>query len=384
MIKRKEGSLMRSNASIFEVIQENQLEKLEEHLKNKESIHLLDSMERSPLMHAVLANNLAMTGLLIEAGANPNQKDATELSPFIAAAANGFDEVFQLLLTAQPELTSVNRFGGTALLPSSEKGYLKTVQLAIGAGVPVNHVNRLGWSALLEAVILGDGGFLYQDVIRTLVAGGADIYQEDDEKQHSLDYAKKRGQKEIVALLEQTDADGYEQIRTSIRQNDWISALAKLYVKIEEPKKQFYLGYVFEQLKNYEQSRYYYQKGAQTEIQFYFYLAILERKLGHKQAALSYFDKGAKQDQGIFFSYHKSNYLRELGEHEAAIEVMDTLLKKNPNRVDYMFHKANSLRSIGKLQLAVETLEQAAQLVPENELYQEQAEQVKKIIVQGE
>lgn len=163
---------MRSNASIFEVIQENQLEKLEEHLKNKESIHLLDSMERSPLMHAVLANNLAMTGLLIEAGANPNQKDATELSPFIAAAANGFDEVFQLLLTAQPELTSVNRFGGTALLPSSEKGYLKTVQLAIGAGVPVNHVNRLGWSALLEAVILGDGGFLYQDVIRTLVAGG--------------------------------------------------------------------------------------------------------------------------------------------------------------------------------------------------------------------
>ena len=31
----------------------------------------------------------------------------------------------------------------------------------ICAGVPVNHVNRLGWTAF-EAVVLGNGGFLYQ------------------------------------------------------------------------------------------------------------------------------------------------------------------------------------------------------------------------------
>ncbi|MFC6668036.1 hypothetical protein ACFP9V_23435 [Deinococcus radiopugnans] len=40
--------------------------------------------------------------------------------------------------------------------------------------IDVNHVNNLGWIALLEAVILGDGGPTHTEIVRELLAHGAD------------------------------------------------------------------------------------------------------------------------------------------------------------------------------------------------------------------
>lgn len=72
-------------------------------------------------------------------------------------------------------------------MPSSEKGYLKVVQAALRAGVPVDHVNRLGWTALLEAVILGDGGFLYQEIVLELMRAQADVTITDFSGKNALD-----------------------------------------------------------------------------------------------------------------------------------------------------------------------------------------------------
>lgn len=91
------------------------------------------------------------------------------LSPFIVVATNGFTEIFQLLLQYSPDLVLFYRFGGTALLPSSEKGIIRVVQKALDAGVPVNHINRLGRTALLEAVTLGNNGFHFLDFVEELV-----------------------------------------------------------------------------------------------------------------------------------------------------------------------------------------------------------------------
>ena len=78
------------------------------------------------------------------------------------------------MLRARPDLRRTNRFGGTALIPASDRGHVGVVRELLRTADPVDHVNRLGWTALLEAVILGEGGSAHQRIVRMLVDAGAD------------------------------------------------------------------------------------------------------------------------------------------------------------------------------------------------------------------
>lgn len=99
--------------------------------------------------------------------------------------------------------------------------------------------------------------------------------------------------------------------------------------------------------------------------------------MGDPQTAISYFDLGTKTSSNPdYFIYHKSNYIRELGRHEEAVEIMDHLLAQDPSRVDYIFHKTNSLRALGQQQEAYDLLMQASEMQSNNSLFTEQAEEV--------
>jgi ankyrin repeat protein len=69
--------------------------------------------------------------------------------------------------------------------------------------VNVNHVNRFGWTALIEAVILGDGGLRHTEIVRLLLAHGADAGIADRDGVTPLAHARQRGYAGIVRLLEQ-------------------------------------------------------------------------------------------------------------------------------------------------------------------------------------
>lgn len=331
------------------------------------------------LLHvAVFRNQLEVAAWLLNQGCDPNQKDVNQLSPFIAAAANGLDEMFHLLLHYSPDLTETNRFGGTALLPSSEKGYLRVVQQALDAGVPVNHINRLGWTALLEAAILGDDGFLFRDIIEALIQAGADVTINDFTNQTAIDYATQAKAESILEILkEEVQQTQFTEIKTLLRSQQSLLGIKKLLTFPSSLEKYYYLGYAYENLKRYAAAEYYYQQGLKEDAQFAYYLANLKKSLGEVEASLKYFEKGVSSSQRPeFFLYHQSNYLRELGRHEEAIAIMDLLLAKDKERVDYMFHKANSLRALGQQRAAHEVLLQADQLQPINTLFKEQAQQI--------
>lgn len=360
---------------LFDAIEEENVSAVVEYLEglDKETFpEIVNENKQNPLFVAVIQNNLQLASILLEAGFDPNQKDITELPPFIAAASNGFDEIFDLICLYGPDKNQYNRFGGTALLPSSEKGYLKTVQSALAYGVPVNYQNRLGWSALLEAVILGDGGYLFQDIIRLLLEHGADIHLKDFSKKSSADYALENKQKEVIHLLEGNLEDDYSPIRKLIEENKLIEALGYLQKLEDSVQKDYYLGYVYERLQKFYAARYHYEKGLKEDIQFAFYLAQLYRKEGQVEKALEYFDF---DKENAYLQYHKSNYLRELNRHEEAIVVMDELLAQDTERTDYLFHKANSLRSLDRHKEAAKAMEKAMSLVPENDLFKEHKEQ---------
>src|SRR5687767_11019684 len=97
-----------------------------------------------------------------------------------------------------------NRFGGTALIPASDRGHVGVVRELLRTEIPVDHVNRLGWTALLEAVILGDGGPVHQRIVRMLVAARADRELADRNGVTPLEHARRRGYAEIARILERT------------------------------------------------------------------------------------------------------------------------------------------------------------------------------------
>lgn len=160
-----------------------------------------DPAQRTPLLLATRANLVGIARLLIEAGADVNARDNIRDTPLLYAGAEGRDEILKsILASGRANLADTNRYGGVALIPAAHHGYPETVRILLATDIDIDHVNDLGWTALLEAVILGDGGPVYQEIVGLLVdAGAADIADRDGRT--PLQHARERGFTEIADLI---------------------------------------------------------------------------------------------------------------------------------------------------------------------------------------
>jgi ankyrin repeat protein len=165
-----------------------------------------DTRGRTALLAATHANRVEVARLLIQRGADVNAKDDIQDSPFLYAGAEGRLEILRLTLAAGADLASTNRYGGTALIPAAHHGHVETVRELLGTRIDVNHVNRLGWTALLEAIVLGDGGPAHTEIVRLLVAHGADVNLPDAQGATPLALAEQRGQRAIADILKHAGA----------------------------------------------------------------------------------------------------------------------------------------------------------------------------------
>src|SRR5690349_21047097 len=127
------------------------------------------------LRDAAWANDVAAARDLIARGADVNAKDETQQSAYLVTTSEGYLDLLDLTLAHGGDVASKDSFNGTGLIRAGERGHTGVVGRLIRAGVEVNHVNRLGWTALHEAIILGKGTSAYDDTVRVLVAGGADV-----------------------------------------------------------------------------------------------------------------------------------------------------------------------------------------------------------------
>ena len=164
---------------------------------------------RTPLFVAVTGDHVEVARLLIAAGADPDALDDRHDTPFLETGVSGSVAMLDVLLAADPDVTIVNRFGGVAVIPASERGHVDYVRAVLErTAIDVNHVNNLGWTALLECVILGDGTTRYQEIARILVAHGADVSIADSDGRTALDHARTRGYREIADALVAADPAG--------------------------------------------------------------------------------------------------------------------------------------------------------------------------------
>jgi ankyrin repeat protein len=165
-----------------------------------------DGRRRTALLAATHANQVEAARLLVERGADVNALDDLHDSPFLYAGAEGRLEILRLTLAAGADLQSINRYGGNALIPAAHHGHVETVRELLGTSIAIDHVNRLGWTALLEAILLGDGGTAHTEIVRLLVAHGANVNLADGQGVRPLAHAEQRGQRAIAEILRRAGA----------------------------------------------------------------------------------------------------------------------------------------------------------------------------------
>lgn len=203
---QKEKEMTIRDITIFKAVAANDTSAVKAAIATGEQLEAKDAEGRTPLMVATYRHHTATAKLLTAAGANVNAQDHMLNSPFLYAGAEGYTDLVKLYL-AGADYKVYNRYGGSALIPACERAHLEVIAILLAdKNFPVDHINRLGWTALLEAVILGQGGAAHQQVVKMLIAAGANVNIADKDGVTSLQHAQQRGYKEIVQMLQQAGA----------------------------------------------------------------------------------------------------------------------------------------------------------------------------------
>jgi uncharacterized protein len=171
-------------------------------LTKKPDLEIRDAQQRTPLHVATYARQHEVIRLLAQAGADFNAMEYQRYDPVTIAAVANDEATLALLLKLGASAKNVTSpYDGTALIAAAHLGHVGVVRQLIAAGAPLDHVNNLHWTALIEAVVLGDGGHNYIEIVRLLLDNGADRTLTDRSSHTPLVLAQARGYKEMVQLL---------------------------------------------------------------------------------------------------------------------------------------------------------------------------------------
>ncbi|MDH3235379.1 MAG: ankyrin repeat domain-containing protein [Alphaproteobacteria bacterium] len=180
---------------------------IERWVKAGADINGRDASRRTPLMVAVYGRHIAAAQALIKAGADVNAFDNARYDMLtIAAVANDLAMVKLALASGANARAVTSPYDGTALIASAHLGHVEVVKALIAAKAPLDHINNLGWTALIEAIVLGDGGKRHTEIVKMLIAAGANVNIADRSGARPLKLARGRGYTGIAKLLEAAGA----------------------------------------------------------------------------------------------------------------------------------------------------------------------------------
>lgn len=186
----------------LKAIHDGQIEQVRHFIDQGADLKKRDTAGRTALLIAAFQSHESIFEILVAAGSDVNEVEYSQYDAVtIAAVANDVEMLrLALKLGGNPKNTT-SPYQGTALIASAHLGHVQVVNILLEAGSNIDHVNNLGWTALLEAVILGDGGPNYVEIVNDLLAHGADKSIADRQGVTPLMHARQSNYREIEKLL---------------------------------------------------------------------------------------------------------------------------------------------------------------------------------------
>ena len=143
------------------------------------------------LVQAIKCGFVESTQVMLDAGADPNTKDAYDNTPLLLAAEMGHETLVRLLLKRGARPQAHNTGGrGTALHHAAKWGYESCMELLLKNGADVNAQDGLWRTPLMLAARYAKN---VQRTICCLLEAGAQVNTTGCEQRTALHYAAARG-----------------------------------------------------------------------------------------------------------------------------------------------------------------------------------------------
>ncbi len=133
----------------------------------------------------------------LESGFDPNTLDENNRTIIMMASYNGHEDIVRLLIEKGANVDAVDNIGRSALMFASTGPFLNTVSMLLDAGANPNLTEKEeNWTAAMMAASEGQ-----LEVLKLLVAKGADLSMVDIDKESCLDFAKSKNHTDVVEYI---------------------------------------------------------------------------------------------------------------------------------------------------------------------------------------
>jgi ankyrin repeat protein len=164
---------------------------------------------RDAFVEHVRTGDPLVVDLFLAAGMDPDEKDASGVTPLMRFVMEGNYDAVQRLLAKGVDVNAKDNTGATALMDAAGYGRIAIAQLLLDRGAQVNASGNEGDTALMQAALNG-----HPAIVRLLLDHGADVKAKTKSGRTALQYAEakavgvigREGSPEIVTWLKEAGA----------------------------------------------------------------------------------------------------------------------------------------------------------------------------------